>query len=50
MKLTHFLAYVFAQLLTFCGMALGYQLADTVVIQVGMAARSWSSWPIPSLR
>ena len=38
MKLTHFFAYIFAQLLTFCGMALGYQLADTVVIQVGMVA------------
>ena len=38
MKLTHFLAYLFAQLLAFCGMALGYQLADTVVIQVGMVA------------
>ena len=38
MKLTHFLAYLMAQLLTFCGMALGYQLSDTVVIQVGMVA------------
>ena len=38
MKLTHFLAYLMAQVLTFCGMALGYQLADAVVIQVGMVA------------
>lgn len=38
MKLTHFLAYLMAQLMAWTGMALGYQLADTVVIQVGMVA------------
>lgn len=38
MKLTHFLAYLMAQVMSFSGMALGFQLADTVVIQVGMVA------------
>lgn len=38
MKLTHFLAYLMAQVMSFSGMALGFQLADTAVIEVGMAA------------
>lgn len=38
MKLTHFLAYLMAQIMSFSGMALGFQLADTAVIEVGMVA------------
>ena len=37
MKLTHFFAYILAQLMSFSGMALGYNMGDTVVIQIGMA-------------
>ena len=37
MKLTHFFAYILAQLLAFSGMALGYDMGDTVIIQIGMA-------------